>query len=209
MSDPIEFYFDPISPYAYLASTQIDRLAARYGRSVDWRPVLLSVTVLQVMGIKSVPQTPLKSDYSRRDKHRMARLLGVPLVDHGLTEVSPINALRAFLWCKQTRPDLAASFGRRLCAAHWTEQADIGKVDVVTRLGHELGLDSEDLQRGMQDPAIKAGLRTAVEQAIGKGVFGTPYFIVDDEPIWGVDRLWMLEHWLEHGQWTPLEGTSP
>ena len=66
-ASPIEFFFDPISRYGYLASTQIEALAARHGRTVDWRPVLLSVTVLQVMGLKPGPLTPPKGDYSRDD----------------------------------------------------------------------------------------------------------------------------------------------
>jgi 2-hydroxychromene-2-carboxylate isomerase len=50
---------------------------------------------------------------------------------------------------------------------------------------------------------MKAALKSAVEAAIAKGVFGVPTFIVDGEMIWGVDRLWMLEHWLRHGDWEP------
>ena len=47
------------------------------------------------------------------------------------------------------------------------------------------------------------GEEDAVDGAIAHKVFGSPFFIVDDQPIWGVDRLWMLEHWLEHGNWEP------
>ena len=77
---PIEFYFDFISPYGYLGSTQVEALAARYGRTVDWKPVLLGITVMKVMGLKPLPETPLKKDYILIDKPRMATLLGVKLV---------------------------------------------------------------------------------------------------------------------------------
>ena len=53
----IEFYFDPISPFAYLGSIQIERMAARLGRSVEWKPVLIGVTILKVMGLKPLPDT--------------------------------------------------------------------------------------------------------------------------------------------------------
>ena len=53
MPAPIEFYFDPISPYGYLATTQIEAIAARHGRVVDWKPVLLGITVMKVMGLLS------------------------------------------------------------------------------------------------------------------------------------------------------------
>jgi len=46
-------------------------------------------------------------------------------------------------------------------------------------------------------------LRVAVEAAVERKVFGSPFFIIDDEPIWGADRFWMVEHWLKHGNWDP------
>ena len=63
----IEFYFDLISPHGYLASTRIEAIAARYARAVDWKPVLLGITVMKVMGLPPLPQTPLKKDYVARD----------------------------------------------------------------------------------------------------------------------------------------------
>lgn len=202
-TSPIAFYFDPISPYGYLASTQIETLAARHGRQVDWRPVLLSVTVLQVMGLKPVPATPLKADYSRLDKHRMARLLGVPICELRHPDVSPIRALRAFLWLKRHDSARAALFARAICARLWAKGEDISTTEAVLEEAAPLGVDTEALGQGMQSPGIKAALREEVDHAVAQGVFGVPFFIVDGQPLWGVDRLWMLEHWLEHGSWDP------
>lgn len=201
MAEPIEFYFDPTSPYAYLASTQIDKLAARHGRTVDWRPVLIGVTILQVMGLKPVPQTPLKGPYSNQDKHRLAALLGVPLRERGATPMaSPVAALRAFVWLKRRDPVLAAEFARRMCAAAWAQGRDIGD-DTVLQEAAALGVDRAPLAEGMTSEDIKAQLRDDVQLAISRGVFGVPFFIADGEPFWGVDRLGMLEHWLRHQRW--------
>ncbi|MGE3248007.1 MAG: 2-hydroxychromene-2-carboxylate isomerase, partial [Beijerinckiaceae bacterium] len=57
---PVAFYFDIFSPFGYLASTQIEMIAARHGRTVDWRPVLVGITVLKVMGMKPLAAYPLK-----------------------------------------------------------------------------------------------------------------------------------------------------
>ncbi|MBX6318515.1 2-hydroxychromene-2-carboxylate isomerase [Pigmentiphaga sp.] len=200
---PIDFYFDPISPYGYLASTQIESLAARYGRRVEWRPVLLSVTVLQVMGLKPVPATPLKGDYSRRDKNRLARLLGVPMCEPRHPDVSPIRALRAFLWLKQRDAAQAAAFARSLCARLWARGENISATEDVLDEAARLGLDVEAMRAGMESPEIKTLLREEVDRAVAAGVFGVPFFIVDGEPFWGVDRLWMLEHWLKYQSWDP------
>lgn len=203
MKAPIQFYFDPISPYGYLASTQIERLAARHGRSVDWRPLLLSVTVLQIMGMKPLPLTPLKGDYSREDKHRLAALLGVPLVEHGLGAVSPIKALRLFMALKARDPSLAARYAERLCAAHWAERCDIGDFTQLVAVAEQVGVDEAFVRDALGDDAVKTALRDAVDEAVALGVFGVPSFRVDDQLIWGVDRLWMLEHWLTVGAWEP------
>ena len=199
----IEFYFDPISPYGYLASTQIEALAARYGREVDWKPVLLGITVMKVMGLPPLTQTPLKKDYLVHDRPRMAKLLGVPMVGHGLAGVNSLAACRAFLWLKAKDPGLAKRFAERIYARLWVKGEDITPAAVAADEAAALGVDRSAVLAAIESPGMKQALKAAVEAAIAKGVFGVPTFVVDRETIWGVDRLWMLEHWLKHGDWEP------
>ena len=63
--EPLQFHFDFISPYGYFASLRIEALAARHGRTVDWRAMLLGVSVMKVMGLKPLMDTPLKGDLHR------------------------------------------------------------------------------------------------------------------------------------------------
>jgi 2-hydroxychromene-2-carboxylate isomerase len=76
MAAPIDFYFDFSSPYGYFAATRISALAAKYGRGVVWRPLLLGV-VFKVTGSGPLPSLPLKGPYSTRDMARTARFLGI------------------------------------------------------------------------------------------------------------------------------------
>jgi 2-hydroxychromene-2-carboxylate isomerase len=206
MSSPIEFYFDFISPYGYFGSVQVGPLAARYGRSVDWKPVLLGITVLKVMGLKPLMETPLKSDYIRHDKPRMARLLDVPFADHGLGAVNSINASRAFLWLKAQDNELAVQFAHRIFRRLWVDGLDITAPEASAQEAKALGVDPDRLLQEIATVQAKDALKTEVQAAIDRGVFGTPWFIVDGEPLWGVDRLWMLEHWLRHQNWDPVQG---
>jgi 2-hydroxychromene-2-carboxylate isomerase len=64
-----------------------------------------------------------------------------------------------------------------------------------------LGIDAAALAAALGDPAVKERAKTAVDAAISSGVFGSPYFIVDGEPFWGVDRMPMLEEWILRGGW--------
>ena len=70
---PLQFHFDFISPYGYFASLRIEALAERHGRTVDWHTMLLGVSVLKVMGLKPLMDTPLKGAYTGRDVLRHAR----------------------------------------------------------------------------------------------------------------------------------------
>jgi len=201
MTGPIDFYFDFISPYGYLASTQIEKIAAKHGRNVEWHPFLLGVTVMNVMGLKPIMETPLKSDYALIDRPRMAKLFGVPLVIPDLDGVNSLAASRAYYWIRQSDPVLAKEFAKRVFHRLWVDGKDITDVDAVIVEAAAVGIDGDALRDGLRDARTKALLRDAVDQAVDRRVFGAPFFIVDDEPIWGIDRLWMLEHWLAHASW--------
>ena len=153
---PIEFYFDFISPYGYLGSTQVEALAARYGRTVDWKPVLLGITVMKVMGLKPLPETPLKKDYILIDKPRMATLLGVPLVEHGLKGVNSLAASRAFLWLKAQDPALAVRFAHRIYERLWVQGKDIMESVTMTSRG-TLNFASEALQCASMRAVVSSG----------------------------------------------------
>lgn len=201
----MEFFFDFVSPYAYLASTQIDALAERHGRQVEWKPILIGVTILKVMGLKPLMETPLKSAYITHDKPRMAKLLGVPLVQPNMRGVNSIAASRAYLWLAARDAALAKRFARCVFERLWVQGLDITSPRDVGEACRAAGADAAEILVAIESDEIKQALRTEVDQAVTRAIFGVPFFIVDGEPIWGVDRLWMVEHWLTHGNWGPLQ----
>lgn len=201
MQEPIEFYFDLISPYGYLASTQIEAVAERHGRSVDWRPVLLGVTVMKIMGMKPLLETPLKGAYLYQDAPRVAAMLGVPFRHHGLKGINSVAALRAFVWLKSQDEGLALQFARRMYERLWVRGEDITAPEAAAAEAEKLGVDAATLLDAVTGPAVKQGLHEAVDAAVKKGVFGVPFFIADGEAFWGGDRLPMLDYWLTHHKW--------
>jgi 2-hydroxychromene-2-carboxylate isomerase len=200
---PIAFYFDPISPFGYLGSVQIERLATRLGRQVEWKPVLIGVTILKVMGLKPLPETPLKGDYLRHDALRLAQFLDIPFRYHGLTGVNSIAALRAFILLKECDDGLGKAFAQRIFDRLWVRGLDITSTDEVAEEAAKLGIDAVSLKRDIATDRAKDALRQQVDAAIHAGVFGVPYFVVDGESFWGVDRMWMIEHWAKHHSWQP------
>jgi 2-hydroxychromene-2-carboxylate isomerase len=197
----IEFYFDPISPFAYLGSIQIERLAARLNRQVEWKPVLIGVTILKVMGLKPLPETPLKGPYLRHDAVRLAEYFDVPFRYHGLTGINSLAALRAFVLLKERDAGLAKLLAQKVFSRLWVRGLNMTETDDIADEAKDLGVDVPMLLRDIETDYAKDALRRQVDAAIQAGVFGVPYFVVDGEPIWGVDRMWMVEHWAIRHAW--------
>ena len=200
---PIAFYFDFFSPFGYLASTQIEKIAARHGRSVDWRPVLVGITVLKIMGMKPLPSYPLKGPYLNADMHRFAKMYGAPFKPHGLSGHNSLAAMRAFHWIKSFDEKLAVEFAKKLYTTLWVESVDITPPEVSADVAATLGIAREKTLAALASDEVKQGLTAAVNDAIEQGVFGVPFFIADGEKFFGNDHLWMMERWLKHGRWSP------
>ncbi len=200
MTTPIVFYFDFSSPYGYLAAQVIDGLGARHGREVSWKPFLLGA-VFKITGAAPLPDTPMKDTYAAIDMPRAARRLGVPFVFPDSFPFASIAACRAFYWLSDRDPALAKALARRLFAAAFGEGRDVSRAEAVLDEAAGLGVDRDALAAALQDPEVKARLKAEVDAAIARGVFGSPFFFVDDQPFWGHDRLDHLEQWLETGGW--------
>ena len=199
MSAPIEFWFDFSSPYGYLASQKIDALAARHGRSVDWRPMLLGVAFRQ-SGQAPLTQIPLKGDYARRDFERSARFHGID--DFRMPANFPIPSqapARIVLWTKARDPALAVKAAKALYRAYFAEGLDISNPDVAADVAARAGVDRAGARAAVDDPAVKDMLKREVDGGVARGVFGSPFVFVDGEPFWGVDRFDQIERWLQTG----------
>jgi 2-hydroxychromene-2-carboxylate isomerase len=198
MPSAIDFYFDFSSPYGYLASRRIEALAKAHGRDVKWRPVLLGVA-FKATGGAPLPQIPLKGPYSMRDFLRSARFYGIPYRQPANFPINTIGAVRAFYWLQARDPAKAVELAKALYNAYFTEELDISKLENVAQIATKLGVDGEALAAGMNDPAIKERTKQEVDAAVAKGVFGSPFIVVDGEPFWGADRLDQIDKWLATG----------
>ncbi len=198
MSAPIDFYFDFSSPYGYLASEQIEALAARHGRAVMWHAIVLDAQFQPQGGVK-IPLALLRTEYARRDCERSAAFLGIPYKTPTPYPVHTEHAARAFQWLSDRNPDEARAFAHGVFRAYFVEGRNIAEVAVLLEIAATLGLDREEVSNAFSDLATKARLKAEIDLAEARGVFGSPFFIVEGEGFWGPDRLAQLERWLESG----------
>ncbi len=200
MAAPIEFYFDFSSPYGYLAARRIEEVVEAYQREVLWKPFLLGA-VFDTTGAKPLLDVPMKGDYGRLDLARSARLYDIPFV---LPETFPfmsVAACRAVYWLNESDPEAARALIEALYDTAFGAGRSIREPAEVAAVAEALGHDPDQILAALREPRIKDLLRREVEAAIAKGVFGSPYMIVDDEPFWGFDRLDDVALWLEMGGW--------
>ena len=200
MSDSLDFYFDFSSPYGYLASERIDGIAAKHGRSVTWRPMLLGA-VFQKIGGSPLVNQPMKGPYSQHDMLRSARLHGIVFNVPDNFPVNSIAACRAYYWLADGDPTTARDFAQSLYRGYFVENRDLSQPETVVAAAQALGVDSDALVAAVQDQAIKDRLRAENDAALDRGVFGSPTVFVGDEMFWGHDRLEMIDRWLETGGW--------
>ena len=200
MSNSLDFYFDFSSPYGYLASERIDGIAAKHGRSVTWRPMLLGA-VFQKIGGSPLVNQPMKGPYSQHDMLRSARLHGIVFNVPDNFPVNSIAACRAYYWLAGSDAATAHNFARALYRGYFVENRDLSQPEIVVEAAQALGVDSDALVAAVQDQAIKDRLRAENDAAIERGVFGSPTVFVGDEMFWGHDRLEIIDRWLETGGW--------
>ncbi len=200
MAAPIDFYFDFSSPYGYFASLRIDEIARRHERSVTWRPYLLGA-VFKITKMQPLVEYPIKGDYMRRDWERTARLQNAKWQMPGMFPFAAINASRIVYWLGDRDPALAQRFAQAAYRHAFGEGRDIVSVNAVAAIAESVGIPHGDTLAAINDPAVKERLRKEVDAGIERGVFGSPFVIVDGEPFWGADRLDQVDGWLATGGW--------
>ena len=204
MSKNIEFYFDFSSPYGYLGAQRIQALADKHQRVVDWHPILLGA-IFKVSGQAPLTTFPLKGDYALMDFERSAREVKLPYSHPTKFPIATVAAARSVWWVKEHTDSSISALTTPLVQAYfktyYVDGKDLGDAEVVLDTAESVGIERETLTNALQEPAVKERLKTAVNDALDKKIFGSPMMIVDGEPFWGNDRIEQLDRWLTRGGW--------
>lgn len=191
----VEFLFDFMSPYSYLASTRVEAIAARAGAQVRWRPVFLP-GLMKATGNRAPTEVGAKALYIAKDLNDWAAFLGLPPVV--LPDPFPFIAPQA------DRVALVAGergklreLAERLFRRIWADGADCSSPEVLGGVLREVGLEPAAVLERAQSQELKDLLRTRTDQAVARGAFGVPTFFVGDELFVGNDRLDFVERALQ------------
>lgn len=194
MKKQIALYWDPISPYVWLALRDLGRLQAA-GLEIICRPVLFA-GLLNEHGQKGPAEIPAKRAYTFADVLRQAERRGLSFQGPPSHPFNPLRALRMTSAIADDAQRL--EFACALSIACWERGADLSQASVLDEIAADCSLASLELGKQAESAAVKEQLLQATKDAIALGVFGVPSMLLDGEIFWGCDRfddlLWRLEH---------------
>ena len=182
----IRWYFDPISPFSWLALPRVEALAARH--AVAMRPVVFGA-ILSHWGGTGPAELPAKRVHTYRLCQFLAEREGLPMRFPPRHPFASLGALRLLT-------ALGAPIGvvRAAFEFVWADGRDPSDPAEFAALGARLGIG--DPVALAEAPATKAALRSATEEAIAAGVFGVPTLLVEETVFWGADAMPMAEAYL-------------
>lgn len=184
-----DWYFDFISPFAYLQFRRFDELPATL--RVACRPVLFAA-LLGRWGHLGPAEIPAKRLHIYRFCKWHAERSGIPFTMPPAHPFNPLPALRLAIAAGGSREAVGAIFD-----VIWGEGFDVSRDDGWRRACARLGLEPADAARRTAAPEVKAALRANSDEALARGVFGVPTFVVDGELFWGEDATDMFLDFLD------------
>ena len=189
----IDFYFDFLSPYSYLAHQQLPALAAKFRCDVAYKPA--SLAELKLRAGNTGPSTrdmPVKHKYARTDLARWAQRYGVPLKPPKSADSARLNKGALFAVDRGQARDYVA----RAWAKTWGGGGDPADEALLREVARELGWDANAFVAFTASPEAEARYKASTDEAAKRGVFGVPTFMVGEELWWGNDRMQFLEEFL-------------
>ena len=198
----VEFYYDLVSPYSYLAHREVSRICEERGAELSLEPMLLGA-VHNAVGLQAPIEIKPKARYQSKDIQRWAEQYGLPMDFPNPFPFRTLKTMRAAMFLK-ARGELEA-FTREAFALFWEEGGAPKGVEEadedgpVSEAARRIGADPEEILAGASSPEAKEALKRSTSEAVERGVFGAPAFFVGDEMYWGNDRLHFVEAALGRG----------
>jgi 2-hydroxychromene-2-carboxylate isomerase len=198
----VEFYYDLVSPYSYLAHREVSRICDAHGAGLSLRPMLLGA-VHNAVGLQAPIEIRAKARYQARDIRRWAEHYGLPMDFPEPFPFRTLKTMRAAMFLEEWG-ELEA-FTREAFALYWEEGGapkglrEADEDGPVSEAVRRIGTDPDEVLAGASAPEAKEALKKATGEAVERGVFGAPAFFVGDEMFWGNDRLHFVEKALARG----------
>ena len=193
----IDYYFGTISPFAYLAGDRLERIAARHGAAITYKPLDILQLFDRTGGVRPANRHPSRMDYRAQELPRWADHLGLPLnLKPAFWPVNMAPSSYAIIAAQGAGGGDTGGLVQGFLGAVWAEDRDISDDTVIRDILSAHGFDPALADRGLFVGAETYGRN--LEQAVEAGVFGSPFYVVREsgQKFWGQDRLDFLDRHL-------------
>ena len=185
----IDYYFSTVSPWAYLAGTRLEEMAARHGASVVYKPVDLGQLFPRTGGVALPDRHPSRQEYRLQELARQSRKLGMALNPRpAFWPVNGAPAAYAIIAAQSAAGGDVGALAHGVLRALWAEERNIAEDETIRACLSAAGFDP-----GLADKGLLMGAETYArntEEAVMAGVFGSPFYVVSTgQKFWGQDRL--------------------
>ena len=183
MTKKIDFYFDFISPYSYLAHKKIINRGLR--DNFIYKPILLG-GLHNLGGITAPAFNERKMKNMKEDCILIAKKNKIPFIWNEKFPINSLNLMRGFLCIEDKKKD---KFIDVCFDAYWMNNLDISKEKEVKKILYNCEIEEISFNKNIKDQKIKDELKQLTNNAFEKNVFGAPTFIINKKLFWGQDRL--------------------
>jgi len=185
MIKPLEFYFDFVSPYSYLAYQEIKKIEKKESTRMKYKPILLG-GLHNLHGIKAPAFVPAKAKFMIRDCKMVAKKLNIKFKFNPLFPINSINLMRGLL---AANPKIRDKYIDIFFDAYWESGLDLSDEKIISHLLKKILIKKNFFLQKINEQSIKDKLRKLTQEAYKCDVFGAPTYVVNKKIFWGQDRF--------------------
>jgi len=185
MIKSIDFYFDFISPYSYLAHKKIKILKEKKNINFNYKPILVG-GLHNLQGITAPAFIKPKLKHMMSDCGLIAKKDKSNFIWNSKFPINSLNIMRGYLFINDETKDLYLNI---IFDAYWKDDLDTSNEKILETLLKKNKINSNEFFDGIKDPKIKDKLKDITQEAHDNEIFGAPSFVVNNKIFWGQDRL--------------------
>jgi 2-hydroxychromene-2-carboxylate isomerase len=185
MSSYIDFYFDVISPYSYIAHKKIQKIKESQKVNFNYKPILLG-GLHNLAGINAPAFNKYKMKNMQSDCELVSKKNNISFMWNSKFPINSLSIMRGYISLNETQKD---DYLNTFFDAYWKCNSDLSSEKEFSELLGSLKIDSKNFFEKIKQQSIKDNLKKLTSDAFEKEVFGAPTFIVNNKIFWGQDRL--------------------
>ena len=185
MTNSLDFYFDFISPYSYLAYKKIKKLKETEKIKINYFPILLGA-LHNLNNIKAAAFIHSKAKFMIRDCKMVAKKFNIKFKFNESFPINSLSLMRGILVIDESK---IKKYIEKFFEAYWELNLNLSNKKITKKILGELNIDSEEFFKKINDQKTKDLLKKLTQDAFDKEIFGAPTFIVNNKLFWGQDRL--------------------